>query len=132
MSKFKFDKKTGTLVKVEEEAPIIEKKNTGVARPIFRESKEIPITPNRPNVEIDEGEVKFKALSDYTIMQVVSERTGSALAYIGGYALEIKFNMAELNTINKVEECLEGLKRMFRKFIVDQALAGDSAGQPQK
>jgi len=36
--------------------------------------------------------------------------------------LNIKFNMEQLNSVAKVEQCLEGIKKLFRSFIVQQAI----------
>ena len=68
------------------------------------------------------GVMMFKERQDYDIYQIVDERTGKALAYIGGYALQISFDMSELTTMEKIEQCLNGMTKMFRKFIMEQAL----------
>lgn len=72
---------------------------------------------------LNTGVMMFRERQDYDICQIVDERTGKPLAYIGGYALQISFNMAELNSMNKVEQCLTGLTKLFRKFIMEQALS---------
>lgn len=69
-----------------------------------------------------DGILLFRQQADYTVFQIVDERTRKTYAYIGGYALNIKFNMEELNTVAKVEQCLDGIKKLFRTFIVEQAI----------
>lgn len=68
------------------------------------------------------GVLMFRERQDYDIYQIVDERTNKPLAYIGGYALQINFNMAELKSMERVEQCLTGLNKLFRKFIMEQAL----------
>lgn len=68
------------------------------------------------------GVTMFRERQDYDIYQIVDERTNKPLAYIGGYALQISFNMAELKSMEKIEQCLGGLTKLFRKFIMEQAL----------
>jgi len=71
---------------------------------------------------VNTGVLMFRERQDYDIYQIVDERTSKPLAYIGGYALQINFNMTELNSMEKVEQCLGGLTKLFRKFIMEQAL----------
>lgn len=68
------------------------------------------------------GVMMFRDRQDYDIYQIVDERTSKPLAYIGGYALQINFNMAELKSTERIEQCLQGLTKLFRKVIMDQAL----------
>lgn len=121
---FVFDKKTGTMQPVAESVVVKTESNIGKRPPDFEKTKKVDLSVPETGTVTQEECVQFRAQSDYTIMQVTDERSGKPLMYIGGYALEIKFNMAELNSVVRVEQCLEGLKKMFRKFIVDQALAG--------
>lgn len=71
---------------------------------------------------VNAGVMMFREREDYDVYQIVDERTNKPLAYIGGYALQISFNMAELKSMERVEQCLQGLNKLFRKFITDQAL----------
>ena len=71
---------------------------------------------------VSTGVMMFREREDYDIYQIVDERTNKPLAYIGGYALQISFNMDELKSMERVEQCLQGLNKLFRKFITDQAL----------
>ena len=71
---------------------------------------------------VSAGVMMFREREDYDIYQIVDERTNKPLAYIGGYALQISFNMDELKSMERVEQCLQGLTKLFRKFITDQAL----------
>jgi len=69
------------------------------------------------------GVLMFRERQDYDIYQIVDERTSKPLAYIGGYALQISFNMAELNSMERVEQYLNGINKLFKKFIMEQALS---------
>lgn len=75
------------------------------------------------------GVMMFREQEDYDICQIADERTGKVLAYISGYALQFNFNMAELNTMERIEQCLQGLVKLFRHQIMHQNL---HSGTPQK
>ena len=66
------------------------------------------------------GIMMFRELQDYDICQITDEKSGKVLAYIGGYALQINFNMSELNTMERVEQCLQGIVKLFRHKIMTQ------------
>lgn len=68
------------------------------------------------------GVMMFRELQDYDICQITDEKTGKVLAYIGGYALQINFNMTELNTMERIDQCLQGIVKLFRHKIMNQAL----------
>ena len=68
------------------------------------------------------GVMMFREREDYDICQISDERTGKVLAYIGGYALQFNFNMEELNTLEKINQCMEGLVKLFRHKIMTQNL----------
>ena len=68
------------------------------------------------------GVMMFREREDYDICQISDERTGKVLAYIGGYALQFNFNMEELNTLEKINHCMEGLVKLFRHKIMTQNL----------
>ncbi len=74
------------------------------------------------------GVMMFRELQDYDICQITDEKTGKVLAYIGGYALQINFNMAELNTIERIDQCLQGIVKLFRHKIMNQAINNKSSG----
>lgn len=71
------------------------------------------------------GVMMFRERQDYDICQITDEKTGKVLAYIGGYALEINFNMAELKTMERIEQCLQGMIKLFRHKIMTQTLSGN-------
>lgn len=64
----------------------------------------------------------FRERQDYDICQITDEKTGKVLAYIGGYGLAFTFNMAELRTMERIEQCLQGLVKLFRHKIMAQNL----------
>lgn len=79
----------------------------------------------RPEAYLDSvssGVVMFRERQDYDICQIMDEHTGKVLAYIGGYALQINFNMAELTTLERIEQCLDGITKLFRHKIMTQQI----------
>lgn len=72
------------------------------------------------------GVVMFREGQDYDLCQITDERSGKVLAYIGGYALEFNFNMAELNSMERIEQCLQGLTKLFRHKIMNQPIDPES------
>ncbi len=71
---------------------------------------------------ISSGIMMFRDRQDYDICQITDEKTGKVLAYIGGYALAFNFNMAELRSMERIEQCLQGLMKLFRHKIMTQNL----------
>lgn len=78
---------------------------------------------------ITTGVMMFREREDYDICQISDEKSGKILAYIGGYALQINFNMAELNTMERIDQCLQGIVKLFRHQIMNQNLRNQP---PQK
>lgn len=119
-TKFVFDKVSGTLKSVNDKEPV-------QLLPVSQEPEQaeevsLDLSSQKPNVATNESIVQFRENTDYTIFQVVDERTRKPMMIIAGYGLEIKFNMAELRSTEKIEQLLGGLTSMFRKMILDQAL----------
>lgn len=75
-----------------------------------------------PSVNPNEGIVQFRELSDYTCCKIIDSDTGMELAAIGGYALDFWFNRKNLNSTKRVEQCLDGITKMFRRLIVEKVL----------
>lgn len=71
---------------------------------------------------ITTGIMMFRERQDYDICQITDEKTGKVLAYIGGYALAFNFNMSELRSMEKIEQCLQGIVKLFRHKIMTQNL----------
>lgn len=123
---FIFDKDSGTMKPAVE--PAHNAKSTPVSvtspelKPVADEVK-VDLTTKTPNVDLNEDIVQFRKQSDYTVFQVTEERSGKPMMYIGGYALEIKFNMVELRSTERIEQLLGGLQTMFRSIIMEQALS---------
>lgn len=123
-TKFVFDNATGTL---KPESSVATEKPTQQPQPIVQQKKEevvnIDLNTHKPNVSLDEPIVQFRQNADYTIFQVVEERSRKPMMIIAGYGLEIKFNIAELRSTERIEQLLGGLTKMFRKMILEQALS---------
>ncbi|MGN1089925.1 MAG: hypothetical protein ACI4Q6_05940 [Huintestinicola sp.] len=77
---------------------------------------------------VNTGVLMFKERQDYDVCQITDERSGKVLAYIGGYALEFNFNMSELNSMERIEQCLQGLMKLFRHKIMNQPIDLESNG----
>ncbi len=71
---------------------------------------------------VNTGVMMFRERDDYDICQITDERTGKVLAFIGGYALQFNFNMVELNNLERIEQCMQGLAKLFRHKIMTQNL----------
>jgi len=117
-TKFVFNNMSGTLEPEEQAFPTNDDKIV-TSQP--QENNVAEIKRNN-HVETDENVIQFRESSDYTVFQVVNEENRKPMMIIAGYALEIKFNMAELRSTEKIEQLLGGLTSMFRKMILEQAL----------
>ena len=120
-SKFVFDQASGTLKPVESVASTTQPPPV-LNKPEAKEGGSVDLSSYKPNISSDENIIQFRENSDYTIIQVNDERTQKTMMIIAGYGLEIKFNMAELRSTEKIEQLLGGLTSMFRKMILEQAL----------
>lgn len=127
-TKFIFDKTSGTM---KPEAQMIKENNQRPAEkaavdmakpPKFEQEAGIQVFQKQPNADMNESIIQFRENTDYSIFTVNDERTGRPMMYIGGYALDIKFNMAELRSTKSIEQLLTGLSSLFRKLILEQAL----------
>lgn len=119
--KYIFDKESGTL----KPAPIQEKSIQTVPAPKADDKGEevkMDLTSQKPNVKLNERTISFNEMSDLTIFQVTEERTKKLMMTISGYGLEIKFNIAELRSMERIEQLLNGLNTMFRQIVLEQAL----------
>lgn len=128
MAIFKFDPVTGTLRNMDLEGnDVFGNKPQQIVSSTDRENASIGnvIEKQQSNIEGDELLVSFREKSDYTIFQIIDKDTGAVLAYIGGYALDFSFNLKKLNSTSKVEQCLNGIKKLFREIIVDKILNND-------
>ena len=120
-SKFVFDNETGTLKAIEVKS-MPSQPTSPISSEEQVEEKKLDLSTHKPNIKTNESVIQFRENSDYSIVQVVEERTRKPMMIIGGYALDIKFNMAELRSTEKIEQLLGGLTSMFRKMILEQAL----------
>lgn len=119
---FVFDKESGTLKPTQydqdtplwNECPVSHKCDDS-------EETSLDLSTQKPNIS-NENIIQFRESSDHTIFQVTDDRTRKTMMIIAGYGLEIKFNMAELRSTEKIEQLLGGLTSMFRKMILEQAL----------
>ena len=126
MTKFKFNPKTGKM----ESAAIVsaEKMTADSPKKTFSDRPKGDvrlidgIEKRRANIQVNEDDVTFREKSDLTIFQIVDEDTGTILAYISGYALDINFNMAELKSVERVEQLISGISKMFRTAIMEKIL----------
>jgi len=132
---WKFNPITGTMEPVNALAHGLEKKVTAsddvkkvngpATVPVIKSGRSIikDVPSNKPNVVVNEREVKFREKSDLSVVQITDYDTNRVMGYIAGYGLDINFNMEELNSMDRVEQFLEGLKKAFRTIILEKALS---------
>lgn len=72
--------------------------------------------------EVPEPTVSFRMTSDRGIYEVRSKEADAALVEISGYDLQMIFNMQYLNSMEDIENALDGLKTLFRELIMEQIM----------
>lgn len=124
-TKFVFDNATGTLKPATDITPQEAAKTSQQKSSVPEETQLVglDLRTHKPNVNLDEPIIQFRQNADYTVFQVVEERSKKPMMIIGGYGLEIKFNIAELRSTERIEQLLGGLTTMFRKLILEQVLS---------
>lgn len=131
---WKFNPITGTMEPVNPLAHSLGKKvDTGDVQqtkapasvPVIKSGRSLmnDVPTDKPNVPVrNEREITFREMSDLSVVQITDYDTNRVMGYIAGYALDINFNMEELNSMDRVEQFLEGLKKAFRSVILEKAL----------
>jgi len=120
---FRFDDDTGTIIPVTK----VESAQQSIPNPPKQPIKMDSVLPQKSGatISIQEGEVTFRERSDLTIFQIVDEQTNTPLGYISGYALDIRFNLSEIKSTERIEQFLEGVKKMFREIMLKQAFSAN-------
>lgn len=72
--------------------------------------------------QVPEQKVTFRMLSDRSIMDVRSEIANVSVFEISGYDLQVKFAMQYINSVDDIENLLEGIKMLFRKTLLQQIM----------
>ena len=118
------DKETGTFVEeTPKEVQIQQKENI-----IEDKSDNVDIVnQGKPNVVPgggleNEPTETFKRLTDLSVFQIVDQQSGKIMGIISGYALQINFNREVITCTADVEQCAEGIKKLFYGIIMDQLL----------
>ena len=130
---WKFNPITGTMEPVnplahglgkKAETDEVQQKKGPTSVPVIKSGRSLmkDVPADKPNVSISEREVKFREKSDLSVVQITDYDTNRVMGYIAGYGLDINFNMEELNSMDRVEQFLEGLKKAFRSVILEKAL----------
>jgi hypothetical protein len=121
------DKNTGTFVEVKSAEVVNEEKSKAAEESdnqidlLKLEKKDEPtVVPANDN----EPTETFRRMSDLSVMQIVDQSNGKVMAVIAGYGLQIKFNLEAITETADVEQCAEGLKKLFYNIIMDQILGG--------
>lgn len=119
------DKETGRFVPEEDLKPSREQKEE-VVNSTDRQ-KDI-INDGKPNIVQDAGlsdepKETFRRMTDLSVFQIVDKSTGKVMGIISGYALQIKFNLEAITETADVEQCAEGMKKLFYNIIMDQILS---------
>ena len=72
--------------------------------------------------EVKEAEVKFKIVSDRSVMNVVNAETKEVLIEISGYDLQINFNMQYLKSLEDIDAACDGVAKLFRDTRMEKLL----------
>lgn len=72
--------------------------------------------------DIKEETVQFKAITDRVNFEIQNAENKQTLCVISGYDLDIDFNADALKSVTDIETCLEGLKDLFREYIMNSIL----------
>ena len=118
--KFQFNPNTGTMERAE---TAVESKAAASLSQVQKAKETVDMMDGqrrKPNVSMNEGQVIFREISDRDIIQIQNEKTRQTACVISGYALHFAFNLAELHSVESIEACLEGLKKLFRHKIMEQ------------
>lgn len=113
---FTFNPNTGTMEMAETPRPAVRQADEKQENAVDIVRK----TGHRPNISVNEGQVIFREISDRDIIQIQDQRTRKTVCVISGYALHFAFNLAELHSVDDIESCLEGLKKLFRNKIMEE------------
>lgn len=119
------DKETGRFVPEESLKPSSENREELSNMP--DRQKDI-VNDGKPTIVTDTGmsdepTETFRRMSDLSVFQIVDKSTGKVMGIISGYALQIKFNLEAITETADVEQCAEGLKKLFYGIIMDQILS---------
>ena len=61
------------------------------------------------------------SLSDnLVIINILDDQTNTSLCCISGYDLHFSFNLHELRSVQRIEQCLDGLTKLFRNKITEE------------
>lgn len=71
---------------------------------------------------VEEPNVRFKAISDRSQFLIRNAETENVLIEISGYDLQINFNMEYINSVEDVEIAVGGIGDLFRKIILERLL----------
>jgi hypothetical protein len=72
--------------------------------------------------DVKEAEVKFKIVSDRSVMNVVNAESKEVLIEISGYDLQINFNMQYLKSLEDIDAACDGIAKLFRDTIMEKLL----------
>jgi len=72
--------------------------------------------------EAKETTVHFQEMSDLSIIGVVHPKTQESMAEITGYNLDVKFNMALINTPEDIDNVAQGLADAFKEMLLDNLI----------
>lgn len=72
--------------------------------------------------EEEEEVVQFKAHSDRINFEIRNSETKQTMCIISGYDLDIDFNADALSSVEEITACLDGMKDLFRDYIMEAIL----------
>lgn len=123
MSKFRMNPETGVLERILDEAsiPVVQPKSDDNDKVSVEDVVKKPDVAAQV-IDPNEGIYQFREESDLTRYVISDNDTGEELAVISGYALDFHFNTKKLNSTKRVEMCLDGITKLFRRLIIDKVL----------
>lgn len=71
---------------------------------------------------VEEPEVKFKLVSDRSVMNVINDEIKETLIEISGYDLQVDFNMQYLKSVEDIDAACKGIADLFRETIIEKLL----------
>lgn len=119
------DKETGRFVNEENLKPSREQKEEAMNS----QDRHVDIVNDgKPSIVADTGMSNepiesFRRMTDLSVFQIVDKSNGKIMGIISGYALQIKFNLEAITETADVEQCAEGMKKLFYNIIMDQILS---------
>lgn len=124
---FQFNPKSGTMEPVNPIRHELEKskpefvKEAPKPQPRLNGAKDMVSEQQvKSNVQDNDQIVKFRVMADRDVINIMDDKTGEILCCISGYAMHWAFNFRELRSVQRIEQCLDGITKLFRHKITEE------------